>query len=93
MDAKLALIIAAAILAGAQVTNLPDELTASDDFDGSLQAENILAFRLAHTFYDGLLRAYESDVWKSPSRRPNGSTPIQADALIKRLLDLFQNTI
>ena len=65
---KALLMNAAATLTAAVMENLPDNLPVDPDATHpDLQGANLQASRVCAIFYDFLVRAHDSDVWKNPS--------------------------
>ena len=57
---KAQLVAAAAVLAAGVISNLPDQLKSDPEIaNPDTQAENTMAYRLCHVFYDGLCRALD----------------------------------
>jgi hypothetical protein len=65
------IVLAAANLAASVVANLPDELQVDAEIvNDATKAENLMAFRLTHIFYDGLCRALDPanpQRWQTPA--------------------------
>jgi hypothetical protein len=65
------IVLAAANLAASVMANLPDDLPVDAEIvNDSTKAENLMAFRLTHVFYDGLCRALDPanpQRWQTPA--------------------------
>lgn len=71
MSPKLAIMHGACILAGAVITNLPDELVGDPEIaKPETLAENTMAYRIAHIFFGGLAKAMDPanpNHWEIPA--------------------------
>ena len=76
---KAILMNAASAMAAGVISNLPDTLKLDVDVkDSETQAENLMAFRVCHVFYDGLIRALDVKAgWATP-QVDTGATTVEA---------------
>lgn len=67
VELKIGVANIAAILAGAQMTNLPDDLKTSPDIsDPDLRAENLMGWELFRLYYHAVVGAMDADNWPTP---------------------------
>ena len=85
---KVHLHVAAATLAGAVVSNLPDDLPADPNVqDAKLRTANLLAWELHRIFYHAMVAACDSTDWPTPKGEPGPNLNIDnLQSLITPLL-------